>query len=397
MLALNTDKVFIHYQPQYNHATGDMVGAEALMRWREDGIEQSPSDFIPVLEETGLIHEADLHVFEMICRFLRKCLDRNISVVPISFNISRHDLVNHDYVSEIEDIRNRYQIPASLLRAEITESSTIGGMDPVTNALERLHECGYVVEMDDFGNGYSSLNVLKDLPVDVIKLDMRFLSGTLDGRGGLILNSIIQMTKWLETPLIAEGVETINQAEFMKSMGCRYIQGYLYAKPMPENMFLDLLKSSSVETISSLTTENSVSVYRFLDPSSPETDFFNTYAGPAVICSYENGMVNIMRANDRYFDEIGMSVNSDAHTWTMFDVKNKSAYIKTIEKAIESKQDEICEIWMRQSAYKRPVCIRCYIRVIGSMEDKIVLYVNIRNITAEKKPTLTVRRHVRAV
>ena len=253
--AMSTPNVYLCYQPQYNHVTGRMVGAEALMRWHDDlDGDQYPADFIPVLEEGNMIHDADLHVFELICVFLRKCLDENTPVVPISFNISRYDIYGHSYVDEIEKIRKKYDIPVDLLRAEITESSAIGGIDLVLEVLNKLHKYGYTVEMDDFGHGYSSLNILKDIPVDIIKLDMRFLSGEVKGRGGLILNSIVQMSRWLDTPLIAEGVETSSQADFMKSLGCNYIQGYLYSKPLKEEDFIRLLYKSSMEP--SLNTVN---------------------------------------------------------------------------------------------------------------------------------------------
>ena len=234
--AVENNSIFVLYQPQINHATGRMVGAEALMRWRdpEHGM-QYPSDFIPVLEKNDLIYRADMHVFESVCRLLKKCIDDNISVVPISVNMSRYDIYKKDYVDAIEDIRRKYDVPVKYLRVEITESSAIGGMELITEVLNRLHEYGYIVEMDDFGSGYSSLNVLKDLPVDIIKLDMRFMSGDIGGRGGTILGSIVQMTKWLETPVIAEGVETMAQADYMKSIGCYYIQGYLYSKPITES------------------------------------------------------------------------------------------------------------------------------------------------------------------
>lgn len=183
-----------------------------------------PGFFVPVLEDEGLIVEADLLMFEEICQFQRDCIGRDVSTVPISFNVSRVDINEGDYVERLERIRQRYDIPVRLLRAEITETSAIGGLELVSRAMTQLQECGFVVEMDDFGTGYSSLNILKDLPFDIIKLDMRFLEGGLSGRGGTILNAMVQMTKWLETPIIAEGVETVAQANYLKSIGCVYVQ-----------------------------------------------------------------------------------------------------------------------------------------------------------------------------
>ena len=158
-MAIAGGQIFVYYQPQYNHSTGRIVGAEGLMRWRhpEFGL-QYPVNFIPILEKYGLIHRADLFVFEQICRFQSNCPP---SVrIPISFNVSRHDLFGHDYVKELEAIRKKYDVPVKYLHAEITESSAIGGIDLFIKAITQFHEAGYLVAMDDFGSGYSSLSVL---------------------------------------------------------------------------------------------------------------------------------------------------------------------------------------------------------------------------------------------
>ena len=141
--ALAEGHIFALYQPQINHSTGRMIGAEALMRWKdpEYGM-QYPSDFIPALEQNGLIFRADLYMFEQICIFQKKCQESPITAVPISFNISRYDIFENDYVSSIESIRQKYGVPVRLLRAEITESSAIGGMEVISRVLKELHEYG---------------------------------------------------------------------------------------------------------------------------------------------------------------------------------------------------------------------------------------------------------------
>ena len=273
-------RIHPYFQPQYNHVTGRMVGAEALMRWEhpELGL-QMPGAFVPVLEEEGLIVEADLLMFEEICQFQRDCIDRGVSTVPISFNVSRVDIHESDFVERLERIRQQYDIPVHLLRAEITETSAIGGLELVSRAMTQLQELGFVVEMDDFGTGYSSLNILKDLPFDIIKLDMRFLEGDLSGRGGTILNAMVQMTKWLETPIIAEGIETVAQANYLKSIGCVYVQGYLYARPVPADEFLGMLASSGLEpTLPSMQLVENMDAKRFWDPDSLETLSPETWA-----------------------------------------------------------------------------------------------------------------------
>ena len=167
--AIQGNHLFACYQPQVNHTTGRMVGAEALMRWKnpEYGM-QYPTTFIPVLEKNNLIYRADIHLFESVCKFQKKCIDAKLPVVPISVNMSRYDIVGHDYVGDIEKIRKAYDVPVKYLRIEITESSAIAGIQRMQEVIAGLHSFGYIVEMDDFGSGYSSLNILKDLDVDII-------------------------------------------------------------------------------------------------------------------------------------------------------------------------------------------------------------------------------------
>ena len=207
--SLKNGDIYICLQPQINHLTRRMVGAEALIRWKHPVFgQQYPNDFIPILERNNLIFEADLFVFRKVCELLRGLLDSHSVMVPISVNMSRYDIYHHDYVESIEAIRREYNVPAKYLRVELTESSAIGGIELVTGVLDSLHGYGYLVEMDDFGSGYSSLNILKDLNVDIIKLDMRFLSGEIGGRGAVIIESVVQMARWLNTIIITEGVET---------------------------------------------------------------------------------------------------------------------------------------------------------------------------------------------
>ena len=392
--ALKSGQFFVLYQPKMNHVTGRMIGAEALMRWEhpEYGM-QFPMDFIPVFEKNDLIYLADLNVFETVCGFQRKCLDNGISAVPISINLSRYDIYKKNYVETIENIRKKYDVPVKLLHIEITESSAIGGMELVTDVLDKLHGCGYVVEMDDFGSGYSSLNVLKDLPVDVIKLDMRFFGDKMGGRGGAIINAVVQMTKWLNTPVVAEGVETIEQADYMKSIGCSYIQGYLYSKPVTEEEFAKKLQKLEHEPVSSaMKFVENMDAGKFWDPNSLETLIFNNFVGGAVIFSYYRGVIEILRVNQKYIRELGMNMTEkeilNSQPWDSCDEKNKKIYEDTIKRAIGSGDEESCDTWRvvcSKICGEDKVCIRSFMRVIGRSDDRYLFYAMIQNVTAEKK------------
>ena len=392
--ALENEDFFILYQPKINHTTGRMIGAEALMRWKhpEYGI-QFPSDFIPVFENNDLIYRADLFVFEKVCGFQRKCLDSGIPTVPISVNLSRYDIYKKNYVDMIEQIRKKYDISARLIHIEITETSAIGGMELVSGVLDMLHGYGYTVEMDDFGSGYSSLNVLKDLPVDVIKLDMRFLSGEVGGRGGTIINAVVQMSKWLDTPVVAEGVETMEQADYMKSIGCNYIQGYLYSKPVTEEEFVKKLKTLEHEPMSpAMELLDAINAGRFWDPDSLETLIFSNLVGGAIIFEYRNDDIEILRVNEKYLYETGMRLTEkevlEIDPWKSFDEENLQIYKDTMLRAIKSMNEEVCDTWRTvcsKTCGSEKICVRSFMRVIGKTDSSYLFYVMIQNITAEKK------------
>ena len=392
--AVNYGHIYNVYQPKMNHVTGRMIGAEALMRMKHPlyGL-QMPSDFIPVFEKNDMVFSADLAVCENVCNFLRKCIDEGIPVVPISVNMSRYDVYNHDYVEQVECIRKEYDIPVEYIHIEITETSAIGGMELMTDVIDKFHELGYKVEMDDFGSGYSSLNVLKDLDVDVIKLDMNFLSGDIGGRGGAIISSIVQMTKWLNTPVVAEGVETNEQADYMKSIGCNYIQGYLYSKPIEEAEFKEKLKKLDHEPV---VTENelmhSIKSGRFWDPQSVETLLFNYMAGPAAIFTFKDKKIEFVRVNEKYIREIGM--NLTAKEMLGFDLLgamdefNSKKFIDSLNKAIITEEEVTCEVWATVCSKicgEEKVLIRSELRMIGRAGDQYLFYAMVRNITAERR------------
>ena len=386
--ALKERHIVPYFQPQFNHATGRMIGAEALMRWIDpDFGMQSPVDFIPVFENYRLIHRADLSMVKQICRSLRKWLDAGLKPVPISFNISRFDIYMHDFVAEIESIRRKYGIPVELLRAEITESSAIGGMELVTDLLKRLHECGYIVEMDDFGSGSSSLNMLK--------LDMRFLSGDLTGRGGTIISSIVQMAKRLNAATIAEGVETVEQADYMKSIGCSCVQGYLYSKPIDGEAFTALLGKTGGESLAPAFDKfGGVDAMKFWTPETMEALIFSHYVGAAAIFSYDldSGAVEILRVNPKYIKELGMNLTEEeiihSDPWENHDEESHREFDAAIRKAIDTGEEVECENWRRITSRccgDDLICVRSDIQVIGKAGKEVVIYSMVRNITAEKK------------
>ena len=243
--AIQNKEFTLYLQPKYDIEKGTIIGAEALVRWisLENGF-ISPGDFIPVFENNGFVYEVDKFIWEESCRYLRKWLDEGREVHPISVNVSRIDLYTPKLVQHLVNLREKYQLPSQYLELEITESAYTEDPEQIITITRQLREAGFVILMDDFGTGYSSLNMLKDIQIDVLKLDMGFLkSSDYSAKGGNILTAILKMAESLKMQTIAEGVETKEQVEFLKKIGCQCVQGFYFARPTPaqeyERLFLE--------------------------------------------------------------------------------------------------------------------------------------------------------------
>ena len=232
-------------QPQYNVQTGKIIGAEALMRWdsHKEGI-ILPGKFLPIIEKNGFIVKLDKYIWEEVCKLLRQWLDAGIQTVPISVNVSRIDIYSLDVAVYFKALMKKYRLDTALVKIEITESAYVEEFEIVTKAVTDLKEAGFQVLMDDFGSGFSSLNMLKNMNIDILKLDMRFLHFDADNseKGKNILESMISMARLLDLPIIVEGVETDEQLKILHEMGCRYVQGYYYSRPLPKDDFKKILK-----------------------------------------------------------------------------------------------------------------------------------------------------------
>jgi len=351
-----------------------------------------PSTFIPIFEKNGFISKLDLFVFEQVCIFQRRCVDNGVTVVPVSVNLTRYDLFQHNFVEQLEQLREKHGVDAALLRIEITETAIVGSNQHAADIIEKLHSCGYVVEMDDFGSGYSSLNVLKDINMDILKLDMRFLDREeSNSRGGIVLSTIVRMARWLNLPVIAEGVEKQHQADYLRSIGCYYMQGYLYSKPVCESEYEKILRQSDVsEAHAHMELIDKFDANNFWNPESQETLIFNNYVGAAKIFCYQDGETEVLRVNQKFTQELGGDVTEKdiIHTdpLKLFDKESRENYLQTLERAIKSGGEEECECW-RSISQKNPqrVCVRCSVRNIGRSGNIYLFYESLHNITSEKE------------
>ncbi len=246
--ALETEQFCVYLQPKYDVNRNIIVGAEALVRWIHpvEGM-ISPGEFIPIFEKNGFISELDRYMWDRAAGIIEKICRTDGSCVPISVNVSRKDIENMDIVEELCQIVNRHNIRPEYIHLEITETAYMEDTEKILSVIEDLRNHGFRIELDDFGSGYSSLNMLASLPIDVIKLDMKIIQ-SLDRRNNSNASSIIEYTiklaNWMNIPIVAEGIETQEQMEALQHYGYSYVQGFLFSKPIPEDIFLNMLDNS---------------------------------------------------------------------------------------------------------------------------------------------------------
>lgn len=244
--ALANEEFKAYFQPKYEVSTGEIVGAEALVRWDspETGF-MSPAKFIPLFEQNGFIINLDQYVFETVCKNMREWLDAGIKVVPVSINVSRLQFYRLDFVKRYTKIKEKYDIPDGLLELEFTESIVFENLEILRKIVLSLKKVGFSCSIDDFGSGYSSLNILKNLPMDTLKLDRLFFkdSDNLE-RDKALISSVVTMSRALNMKTVAEGIENWAQVNFLKEIGCDIIQGYVYSEPIPHSRFTMLLEGN---------------------------------------------------------------------------------------------------------------------------------------------------------
>lgn len=241
--ALSNGRITYYLQPQVDMETGEIIGAEALTRWIDkDGSLISPATFIPALEKSGFVVTLDKYVWQGVATWLRERLDRGLRVVPISLNVSRVDILACDVAEHMGWLAAQNNLPPELMRVEITETAYTGESEAVDKMTADLHTRGFSTYMDDFGTGQSTLAMLKNVNVDVIKLDRTFVPTDRDqGRSAQIVSSMLEMAQSLHLPVVIEGIETNEQANTLRQMGARYAQGFLYYRPMQAKDFEALL------------------------------------------------------------------------------------------------------------------------------------------------------------
>ncbi len=237
--ALTNREFKVFFQPKIETETLQLMGAEALVRWQKpDGSFVYPDEFIPLIERSGQIVDVDYYVYREVFRFIADRIKEGKKVVPISLNVSRVHLNKMHILEYVEELFQEYQIPYSMVEFELTESIYLDNTEQALKLIKGLHNMGTKVSMDDFGSGYSSLNLLSKLPIDIIKLDKVFLKeGDLQESDKIIISCVIDMAKKLQIMSLCEGVETIEQSNYLREVGCQAQQGFYFSRPIPQEVF----------------------------------------------------------------------------------------------------------------------------------------------------------------
>jgi EAL domain-containing protein (putative c-di-GMP-specific phosphodiesterase class I)/GGDEF domain-containing protein len=307
--ALAKDEITFYLQPQCRSSSAQVVGAEALARWiKPDGQMVPPVSFIPTLERYGFVTDLDIRIWEKVCQWSRKILDEGKPLVPVSVNISPVDIFTMDVPSFLEQLVDKYQLPKEAIKLEITESAYSEDSEKVRSTVQIFRDMGFVVLMDDFGSGFSSLNMLRELNVDIIKLDAYFLrvSKTNERKGMHIIESVINMAKTMAIPVIVEGVETKEQCDYLMGLGVQYIQGYYFYKPMNAYDFEKIISvEGKVDPNGFVYKANDeFRIREFLNDTVYTDSMLNHIIGPAAIYSLHGEDVDIVRFNQMFYQAV---------------------------------------------------------------------------------------------
>ncbi|MEG0797872.1 MAG: EAL domain-containing protein [Acidaminococcaceae bacterium] len=387
--ALANGQFQIYLQPKYNIQTNLPCGAEALVRWLhpQKGL-RMPNEFIPVFERNGFITKLDYYVWEQACQCLHGWLAQGIVPEPLSVNVSRVNIYNPNLVENLLELLERYELEPALLNLELTESAYTDNPVTMKKVMAQLQSHGFTIMMDDFGSGYSSLAILKDIMIDILKIDMRFLSATeIPGRGENIVASVIRMAKWLNIPVIAEGAETARQVEFLRSVGCDYVQGYYFARPMPVLEYEQLCMQSALTK--QIVTKQEQTYYSYNDLFTVNQEMkrlFSDALQAAAIYEFVGEKIEILRVNEAYYALLGSDamLTKVPDLLNLIDEESREALLKAFRVCVATRGTAECE-YMRRRVMGTPLWLHARLRYVSVAGNKHILIGELTDITMRKE------------
>lgn len=392
--ALEEGQFQIFLQPKYNLQTKVPAGAEALVRWfQPDKGMISPGDFLPIFERNGFIIKLDYYVWEEACKLLRRWLDEGKNPLPISVNVSRVNIYNPGFIESICDLAEKYRLLKSLLELEITESAYSDNPTMMRESIKQLQEKGFIILMDDFGSAYSSLNILKDIEMDILKIDMKFMENAeRPGRSQNIIASIIRMAKWLHLPVVAEGVEKLEQVEFLRKIGCEYVQGYYFAKPMPVDQYESLIYSKQILQGEKLAVYNNEETW---SPNKEMELLLSQVTLPLIIYEVSERSVKIIRVNQVFYDLFGhedLSLHSN-DPFVVVKSEFRDTFKQVFQETIINRSFSEYE-YQRETISGKLVWIQIKLKYIKQIADKHIMVGMISDITKQKKCELELQKYI---
>lgn len=390
--ALETGQFQVFLQPKCSLDTGGIVGAEALVRWFhpvQGSI--SPVEFIPIFERSGFITRLDYFVWEETCKTIRRWIDEGKEPIPVSVNISRIHLYNPDLSRIFLQLVDKYKLDPKLLELEITESVYSDSQNLLIQAMKVLQDEGFVVMMDDFGSGYSSLNMLKDAMVDMLKVDLNFLSGRdITGRGASILSSVIRMARWLDLPVIVEGVETREQIYFLRSIGCTVAQGYYFARPLAipefEKLYYEEGAGTQKEYLDKL--ENKPGIDKYWQDGQLESFWYDDIAGAVGLYEVSRGQLEAIRLSSDYFVMMDITRNEfymqSNHLLDYIHQDDRTEVMTMFGNAFRSKGVDEC-VFRRKCKNGKVLWLEAKAKFLSGDEVRQLYFVTLHDITREKQ------------
>lgn len=374
-------------QPVVDISCGKPVSMEALVRWVKDGHVISPGEYIPLLERSGYVVMLDQYIWERVFERQRAMLDQGIATITCSVNVSRIDFELIDVAQLFASLKEKYRIDPQQIGIEVTESAYVDNYDRVQKTVSRLHELGFRIYLDDFGSGYSNLNSLSDMKLDILKLDMKFVQGKDEQKTIKIMESIINMAHLLNLPVICEGVETEVQLRMVKALGIYYVQGYYYYRPFPYDRMEEILREGGrVETEGiRLHQANRIHMVEMFDDNVYSDTLLNHILGPVAFYEMDpEKHVELVRVNDLYYSIVGSEalVDENYRNHITDYVINKEDIVHLLEAAeVDALTGSQADILYKRADGKI-MTIHAHAFFISKSSDGIGRYfVSLRNFT----------------
>ncbi len=379
---------FVVIQPIYDVRTGAVAAGEVLVRWNHPkyGL-LMPGRFVPVFEKNFMISKLDHFVWEEACRIIRDMIDQGVRVVPLSINVSRVNLYHNDLPDILDGLTAKYNIPREYLRVEITESAYMDNREQLIFTVNRLKAAGYDVMMDDFGTGYSSLNLLKDISFDLLKIDKKLIDEiVVSDRAGNVVSSVVKMAKWLGMSVVAEGVETGNQAAFLKNIGSDYIQGYLYSRPVDVKDFLQKCTQSADNYYR--VEFNDIDIDNILNIKDPQIrSFMDELIGPMALCEFDEAQLRLLKVNSEFIRLFKTSPQK-LYVNNTFFFSSEDSFTKQrlVDACLNARRKSRAEsvIVSHKKSKDSWMWLSMSIRYVGDAEGKSRFIFSVKDITKER-------------